>query len=447
MRFFIADDLLQAIVYHENLTVMSNFEEQLGFFAINGVWNIFSIPHKLIPYVYEHICFSHNDSHYMVAGNGHIWYEAPLFSEEIPKIKQPTIVDKILIGPWVSTNATGSSGVFFDGRISELNLFSNPFSRKELMEITHSCKMIERRDYEFKWAAVDTSDIYITPNEKIEAKKVDKSFFCTYFDKKLLAFLPFPRTMETAVTACAAWGGSLFLPIDNKGLELMNRLSKNMGEIVSSLTYNRTVCQDSAWTPLKKNEKDYEKWMDGNKNYKQEVIPKFPIAKEGRQVQTCSMTRPIGAKYFEDYKCEAELCTFCEFSTLLPSFKLRGLCPLSIIESRYVLQAHMDNKEIIDNEFLLLHLSGYTRHAIVYDHTTEDWAIVDDPYKKDYKVLATYKPTTVKSWKTIPKGIGAWFLNDTDCPGLRTLKLSSVSKIGLGKGIFLKILIVLIEIV
>ena len=56
------------------LTLLMYFLAEVGFVAMKGAWSIFPIPRQIKPYTYEHICYSHNMTHYIVAAEGEIWF-------------------------------------------------------------------------------------------------------------------------------------------------------------------------------------------------------------------------------------------------------------------------------------------------------------------------------------------------------------------------------------
>ena len=56
------------------LTLLMYFVSEVGFVAMKGAWSIFPIPRQIKPYTYEHICYSHNMTHYIVAAEGEIWF-------------------------------------------------------------------------------------------------------------------------------------------------------------------------------------------------------------------------------------------------------------------------------------------------------------------------------------------------------------------------------------
>ena len=62
--------------------------QEFGFAEINQKLLIFPLP-KRIPYQYEHFCFTHNTTHYMVAGEGKLLGVSEFLKDEISFINEP----------------------------------------------------------------------------------------------------------------------------------------------------------------------------------------------------------------------------------------------------------------------------------------------------------------------------------------------------------------------
>ena len=148
----------------DNLVMQITFEEKYGFLRINGKWIIFDIPIPTIPYVYQHLCLSHNGRKYSVVSDGILWYTYKLQEADISTITREVDIQKIAFGP---LEYPFFRGTFFLGRVSELNIFSNTFSDKELIEITGDCKKISKGDKVLDWSSVKPSDVFIPENVDI----------------------------------------------------------------------------------------------------------------------------------------------------------------------------------------------------------------------------------------------------------------------------------------
>ena len=148
----------------DNLVMQISFEEKYGFLRINGKWIIFDIPIPTIPYVYQHLCLSHNGRKYSVVSDGILWYTYKLRAADIVSITKEVEIQKIAFGP---LGYPFFKGKFFLGRVSELNIFSNSFTDQELIEITSDCKKINKGEKIFDWSMLNPSDILIPENVDI----------------------------------------------------------------------------------------------------------------------------------------------------------------------------------------------------------------------------------------------------------------------------------------
>ena len=151
LRFRLISLSTQTLFHSKEIALTINFSENYGFLLLNGKWQIFSIPYKPVPKVYQHFCFTHNKTHYFVASEGKLWFQTPFFPKDIGLLNENSHVDTIEFGP-MSKEFTGY-GMYFSGKISELNMFSETFSVEELVAITGSCENIER-EKAFDWSKI-----------------------------------------------------------------------------------------------------------------------------------------------------------------------------------------------------------------------------------------------------------------------------------------------------
>ena len=68
---------------------------------------------------------------------------------------------------------------FFSGAISELNLFSNSFNMKEMIEISASCEEILIGNKTFNWSELKPSDVTIPPSLDVKVKEYAINEICS----------------------------------------------------------------------------------------------------------------------------------------------------------------------------------------------------------------------------------------------------------------------------
>ena len=129
IRFYLATLQNQRIFQTVNFDVALSFffNDEVGWVGIDRMWFIFPIPRLLTPYVYEHLCFSHNMTHYKVLVEGEVWYDELIIEENIPKLKKPLEDKDFVIGP----NLGSYKMQYFNGKITEINVYSNSFTRAD----------------------------------------------------------------------------------------------------------------------------------------------------------------------------------------------------------------------------------------------------------------------------------------------------------------------------
>ena len=174
---------------------------------------------------------------------------------------------------------------------------------------------------------------------KIKVKDRTLGELCSVKDEKKIGIFPFPATIEGANTYCLAWGGTMFMPETNEDLKLMREIVNQGTEVFKNYTKDVEKCSNSVWIPIQKSE-DFTHWLDFY-NKSKSVELKIEMDSDGKTLQKCALNFPMGAGKIEDAKCDKEICTFCVWKNKIP-FRLRGLCPVSIIEENYVLNDDPD---------------------------------------------------------------------------------------------------------
>ena len=85
--------------------------QRMGFAELHKKLLVFPLP-KRVPYQYEHFCFTHNTTHYMVAGEGKLLGVSKFLDDEVAFLNEPITDKEIMIGV---TSFKSGSARYFDG--------------------------------------------------------------------------------------------------------------------------------------------------------------------------------------------------------------------------------------------------------------------------------------------------------------------------------------------
>ena len=147
----------------------------------------------------------------------------------------------------------------------------------------------------------------------------------------------------------------------------------------------------------------------------------------GKDLQECAVYSAKTGK-FHDWPCSNQACLICSWKNE-PEFKLRGLCPNSIIDQEYVLLPKLTYQ---NNLFFY----GYENTNIVFSQRANQWLIIEDKISDLFKtqnetipkiILGTFQPNKFNNH--LPIGTNFWTLTDIGCQRNLTLKLTYVSKL------------------
>ena len=317
------------------------FKSHLGFILLNEKWHIFSVLNQPPPFSYQHLCFTHNETHYFVACEGMLWFKSQFDQDSLPLIKKATKIDKIVFGPGFNPNI-----FYFNGKVSDLNIFSNYFTEYELITLTKSCSRVNKGVKLFDWAQLQQYD-FIIPQEdlNVEIKWKSDDYFCSEKNNLTVGMFPFPMEAEFANTVCKAWNGNIFLPESSNDLEQMEYIVKSGGDSLRNYTYSKYMCKGTVWLPLYKSE-GFDKWVDYNNQSKEVDLGKtFTTSNDGKYLQKCAVLNSIGSNIIRDKSCIAHYCFFCSWKPHL-TFRLRGLCEKSGIDDSYTLTNYFHRDEL-----------------------------------------------------------------------------------------------------
>ena len=309
-----------------NFSVLFKHNANYGFIALNSIRNYFDILEKPTPFTFQHFCFSHNVTNYLVASEGKIWHSHKFEQSDIETVDALTYIKDLSFGPTHNPNDARISP--FVGIISELNIFSNTFSETDLIAITGSCKKIEIGDKEFSWSEIYPSDLIRSNGEiKVEVNNVED--ICSVRRTRNLEIIPISSSLEDAIMNCQVLGLDILLPKANQFKELNRRAKED--EVMENLVDNS--CKKSFWLPLRKSP-DLSGWVDPM-NMSKEVQPGFEVFRDGSERQLCAYYYMNNGES-HDIPCSSKSCAAC-VQKLRLSFSLKGLCSTSTIDQNYVL--------------------------------------------------------------------------------------------------------------
>ena len=69
-----------------NFSVLFKHNANYGFIALNSIRNYFDILEKPTPFTFQHFCFSHNVTNYLVASEGKIWHSHKFEQSDIETV-------------------------------------------------------------------------------------------------------------------------------------------------------------------------------------------------------------------------------------------------------------------------------------------------------------------------------------------------------------------------
>ena len=349
------------------------------------------------PNEWFHFCLAYKNDGYHIVTNGKIWDTQPI-----------TVNDKKFENYFVETMTIGSMANgkdAFPGRISDLNIWNHAMTIDELKIITTSCAELQKQPNILKWPTVNNKKLLIT-NSKLAKYINEDEGMCSLQDKvKLYVAL---HDYETSKLICHNWGGEMYSP------KSQEELSKILND--SSSASNNVKC-GLALLPIYLN--DQGEWEDTSK----EPITSTDIIwnkgePNGSGRQRCVV---ISNRYtFYDVFCSSKRCPFCKWRKN-PVFLLKGLCPQSTIEYRYVLR--------INVLYLgLLAFKGFSNdYYILYDTKRETYVIAKSINFEDQNPSIDEDNIIGLGLNAdTPMGLQAWRINDAVCNETISLKLTSV---------------------
>ena len=374
-----------------DLWLSLSFEGEYGWVGVNSVLYIFLLPenHRVQPLTWFQVCFSSNQTNYIVASQGNLWYQA--IRSDAQKL-QKTELNKIRFAELdkQSSQATNLE-------LSKLNIWSTFMNQDELINLSKECKQDTKGDL-LSWTGIaDQLDSLTLPF--ISDQEDDK--ICSTFSSKIIQPFPVVLDFNSSQRACQKLGGKVLFP----GWDYEAYTKLPMGKL------NQSICKSGIWTPLKKI--DTNEYLLISTNQTKKYSSEWPWIQgdyepNGGLVQKCIAMTDEG---LADYGCHLERCSFCEFENNV-AFSLRGLCEESEIDDQYLMTPSAE----LENGFVTF--KGFRSTKI--HRVGEKWEIID---LKNQKLLGEFQSLTSDN---LPIGMYNWKLFDPKCNETRTLKLTQV---------------------
>ena len=161
------------------------------------------------------------------------------------------------------------------------------------------------------------------------------------------------------------------------------------------------------------------KWLDKDGNGRPEELMWQISEPNGGGLQKCTITDPLRYEYrIVDAFCKGSIafaCPMCKWKQN-PILLLKGLCPNSDIEYRYVLQIGETHND-------MLIFKGFNNLYILYEKYLNRWVISKTINTTDAKNIIAKQEVK----QATPIGLNNWKVFDDDCPGIVPLKMTSVS--------------------
>ena len=343
----------------------------MGFAELHKKLLVFPLP-KRIPYRYEHFCFTHNTTHYMVAGEGKLLGVSKFLDDEVAFLNEPITDTEIKIGVTSFKSATAK---YFNGKFSELHIFEESFSIQKLTELSGKCEQPSSTSKKlFDWSSLEESEIDFPEGFPIQLEYDPITKLCSSKTRSQIAFLPFPMTLADGNTACKSLGADVLIPTSQLHFKIVN-LEATRIKNTQELQEVSKSCYSRIWMPVKKSNSQTELVDLNNKviaNNMKELLPDYTVENDGSYFQKCWI---VNFKSFQvqDKNCETSKgCITCNFQQK-PILRLRGLCEKSKIEDEYTTVTNFNYNGTIGKTLTFVLVTFRKKHcpriflALVYD--------------------------------------------------------------------------------
>ena len=371
------------------------FDFGYGWLNIAQSLFIFLIPedHEVLPFTWTKICFSSNDTHYHVAHQGNLWYQAQR-SQNIQRFKNEHL-KKLTLKP-------------VDHFYSTLQIWSTFQSPSQLMETSAQCQAIQADLFDLD----EITDALRVYENLLWMEDVESDEICLTFDQKVINAFTVKLSFDESLKACQKLGGQLHFP--GWSHEDYAKLTWPESEQCTSPFY---------WIPLRKLVFTNQ-YLMMNTNQTLEFSKDWPwtsynFAPNGGMVQECIAMdkRHLG---IDDLLCESATCFFCEYQSNV-LFSLRGLCENSMIDHQYVMKPSKTYNNFVT-------FQGF-QQSLIRKKEGGVWQIIVQDTESGTEVVIGELNTGSLQADQLPIGMFQWTLFDNQCRDgngtLRELKLTT----------------------
>ena len=398
LKFFIDENqeaFLFSTPFHKlalYLNIKSNYPYGFGYHG--NISMIFNIPAGAVwPFEWFHLCFIHNNNEYQIVTNGIIWDNKQILEDY--KNLDHFSVDKIAIGSSFDNERT------FHGRISGLNIWNYSLSVEDLKDLTSSCKKeFQKTSNILDWNTTRKEQFSILRNEAIRFIAEDEAMCSSTNKLKLKLILGLFDFFESQ-HICRIMNAEMYIPTGKREVEkILNDSSQSplYKKCINNMILPIYQTDDGKFKDnFKRDIPNNLKWHDGEPN--------------GDGQQRCVHMSTQFA--ISDYFCSSQGCPICKWNKN-PVFILKGLCPLSKIEYRYVMRVNKLYHGVLT-------FQGFTNdYYITYHKDKDTWIILKADNHHWLDQIKPIKNDTIEGTLStydgfLPVGLKAWKLNEDVC--------------------------------
>ena len=225
LRFNLQDTISSRYMFESNdyeLALTLRFPRYIGKVRLNGKEFYFKIPKYsgIRPFFWHHICISLNEETFWVAVDGQQW---PNGTHKIKPFENIPI-HHIFMGS--SYKPVEDNDEYFQGELSELNIWSNSLSLDNLINITESCSKPKPVADILQWSNITNSMLTGNNNRQRTFKQICSQGKTETSYHKLIPHL---QDQDGAMMTCKVMNGQLVSPrtLD----EYQSWISKNLNAL------------------------------------------------------------------------------------------------------------------------------------------------------------------------------------------------------------------------
>ena len=406
LQFYLLGSLgryvLLSAVAKKSFSLSMFMDYNYGFFHLQGRKSILYIIPNVWPFEWFHFCLTYKDDGYLVVTNGKIWDSKPITVRDDDKYYY---IENMRIGSLVTD---GANKHVFPGRISGLNIWNYTMTVDELKTVTTSCSKLQKQPNIVNWSTVNKNQFSIANAKYIN----EDEGMCSAANKVKVKLYLALNDYETAKHICKIMGAEMYFPKTKDELTIIHN--------DSSFSHQYSQCANNALIlPIHLN--DQGEWEDlHGKVLSSTQLKWYKGEPNGSGRQRCVVTTKEYSFY--DVFCYSKFCHICKWAKN-PVFFLKGLCPQSNIEYRYVLKIN----ELYHGN---LAFKGFSNdYYIVYDIRKQTYVIAKSINFEDQNIpIDDDKIIGVSSSgsNSMSIGVQTWKLYDGMCNETIKLKLTSV---------------------